>query len=104
MHTIAARGSRRVISALVATVVPWENSATSLRSTPALASPAMMPSIGSGDDSRLLDADQAGRLVHDADVGKGATDIDGNAQLLQGLSSRSSARRSLASGSIGGGG
>ena len=36
-----------MISALVATVVPCENSATSRRSTPAAAMPLMTPSIGS---------------------------------------------------------
>jgi hypothetical protein len=33
----------------------------------------------------LLDADEAGRIIHDADVGKGAADIHGHAQVLQGI-------------------
>jgi hypothetical protein len=46
--TIAAAGSRRVMSAFVATVVPWQNSATSSRRMPAAATPASTPSIGFG--------------------------------------------------------
>src|SRR6266700_7233399 len=48
--TTAARGRRRVIRALVATVVPCENNATFERSIPALETPLMIPSIGSRVD------------------------------------------------------
>jgi len=44
---LAAAGNRRVISALVATVVPCENSVTSARSTSAAPTPSMTPCIGS---------------------------------------------------------
>ena len=45
--TMAAGGKRRVSSALVATVVPCENSATPSRSTSASRTPASTPSMGS---------------------------------------------------------
>ena len=51
--TIAAGGKRRVISALVATVVPCENSRTSARSMPASSTPASTPSSGSEVDGTL---------------------------------------------------
>ena len=55
MVTIAAVGNRRVISALVATVVPCENSDTSARSTVGRADPAHHASIGSwGVDGTLV--------------------------------------------------
>ena len=44
---MAVRGSLRVIRALVATVVPWENMVTFLKSTFARSTPDRIPSIGS---------------------------------------------------------
>ena len=35
-----------------------------------------------GGRRRLLNADEAGCLVHDADIGKGAADVDGHAKVL----------------------
>src|SRR5581483_12217809 len=51
--TIAAAGRLRVISALVATVVPCENRTTSRRSTSAPTTPATTASIGSAVDGIL---------------------------------------------------
>ena len=53
VQTIAALGRLRVISALVATVVPWQNSAVCERSTPACSTPAMTPSMGSAVEATL---------------------------------------------------
>ena len=47
MQIIAAGGSRRVISALVATVVPWEKRVTSLSETSASSRPRIAPIKGS---------------------------------------------------------
>ena len=53
VHTMAAFGSRRVISALVATVVPWQNRAVCARSIPASPTPVITPSIGSAVEATL---------------------------------------------------
>jgi hypothetical protein len=45
--TIAARANRRVMSALVATVVPWEKSPTSAGETPTATIPSKTASMGS---------------------------------------------------------
>ena len=50
---MAAFGKFRVISALVATVVPWLNRSVCPRSTPACSTPAMTPSMGSAVDGTL---------------------------------------------------
>ncbi len=54
VQIIAAGGSRRVISALVATVVPWEKSVTSLRSILASCSPRIAPMRGSSGVDAVL--------------------------------------------------
>ena len=50
--------------------------------SPALETPPMIPSIGIAGRRGLLDADEAGGLVHDADVGEGAADINSHAKVL----------------------
>ena len=75
--TIAAASNRRVISALVATVVPWENSETSESSMPAASTPAITPSIGSEGAGDLRHVDVAAVLIEDEHVGEGPADIDG---------------------------
>ena len=83
--TIAAGGRRRVISAFVATVVPWEKSATSPRSMPRLARRrAMTPSIGIGGvEAPCATSIVPLRLVEDADVGEGAADVDGDPKVAE---------------------
>ena len=78
VQTIAAFGSRRVISAFVATVVPWQNRAVSERSTPACSTPAITPSIGSAVEATLATCELAAGLVEHAHVGEGAADVDGD--------------------------
>src|SRR5581483_9566789 len=51
--TIAAGGRFRVISAFVATVVPWEKTTTSRRSIPASVTPSTTASIGSAVEGTL---------------------------------------------------
>ena len=54
VQIMAAGGSRRVMSALVATVVPWEKSVTSLRSIFASSSPRIAPIRGSSGVDAVL--------------------------------------------------
>ena len=78
MQTIAAFGRRRVISAFVATVVPWQNSAVRERSMPACSTPAITPSIGSSVEATFATVELAAVLVEHAHVGEGAADVDGD--------------------------
>ena len=67
-----------MISAFVATVVPWQNSAVRERSMPASSTPAITPSIGIFGRGDLRHGQLAAGLVENTYVGEGAADVDGD--------------------------
>ena len=76
--TIAAASKRRVISAFVATVVPWENSETSDELDAARLDAGHHPLHRVRRGARdLRDVHTAAVLVEDEHVGEGPADVDG---------------------------